>query len=116
MIFVDSNVFLYAVGRAHPLRPEAQKFFVEARKDGSRLVTSAEVLQELLHAYRPAGPIETLDAALELATRGVEEIFPVHAEAVIHGRRLADQYPGRREISSIDPSLLAAFCERRRKL
>jgi len=27
MIFVDTNVLMYAVGRAHPLRTEAQAFF-----------------------------------------------------------------------------------------
>lgn len=132
MIFVDSNVFMYAVGRAHPLRSEAQRFFLEARKYGSRLVTSAEVLQELLHAYLPVGRMETLDSALALATRGVEEIFPVDAEAVIHGRRLADQYPGLtardllhlatcqlhriKELKTFDRNLLAAFRRKRRKL
>ena len=37
MIFVDSNVFIYAVGRSHPLRPEAQSFFLNASKKGKRL-------------------------------------------------------------------------------
>ena len=54
MIFVDSNVFIYAVGRSHPLRREAQEFFLESRKKGKKLITSAEVLQELLHVYLPA--------------------------------------------------------------
>ena len=27
MIFVDTSVVMYAVGRAHPLREEAQEFF-----------------------------------------------------------------------------------------
>lgn len=67
MIFVDSNVFIYAVGRAHPLRDEAQNFFLESSRKGKRLVTSAEVLQELLHVYLPVGRIETLDKALKLA-------------------------------------------------
>jgi len=29
MIFVDSNIFVYAVGRAHPLREEAQGVTLE---------------------------------------------------------------------------------------
>lgn len=32
MIFVDTNVFMYAVGRPHPLRKNAQEFFVEANQ------------------------------------------------------------------------------------
>jgi predicted nucleic acid-binding protein len=63
MILVDSNVFIYAVGRSHPLREETQGFFLESSEKGKRLVTSAEVLQELLHVYLPVGRVETLDAA-----------------------------------------------------
>ena len=93
MIFVDSNVFIYAVGRPHPLRNEAQNFFLNARQQSHTLVTSAEVLQELLHVYLPVDRMETLHAALELATRGIDEIYPVDAETVLHARRLAAQIP-----------------------
>ena len=30
MIFVDTNVLMYAVGRRLPLRAEAQQFFVDS--------------------------------------------------------------------------------------
>ncbi len=93
MIYVDSNVFIYAVGRPHPLRSEAQDFFLSSRENGKKLVTSAEVLQELLHVYIPVGRTETLDAAMELAIEGTDEIFPVEAEFVVHARRLAERYP-----------------------
>ena len=49
MIFVDSNVFMYAVGRPHPLQTPAQRFFVESNRSGIPLCTSAEVMQELAH-------------------------------------------------------------------
>jgi len=35
MIFVDSNVFIYAVGKPHPLKNEAQDFFLtSSKRDG----------------------------------------------------------------------------------
>jgi uncharacterized protein len=89
MIFVDSNVFIYAVGRPHPLRKEAQRFFVRSKKEKKKLVTSAEVLQELLYVYLPVRRMETLDAALELATQGVDYVFPIDSERVLHARTLA---------------------------
>jgi predicted nucleic acid-binding protein len=94
MIFVDSNVFIYAVGRSHPLRAEAQNFFLDSSNKGKRLVTSAEVLQELLHVYLPVERMETLDAALELATQGVDQVLPIDSAAVLHARNLADNFPG----------------------
>ena len=94
MIFVDSNIFIYAVGRPHPLKEEAQRFFVESSRKGKRLVTSAEVLQELLHAYLPVGRMATLDAAMSLAVKGVDQILPIDAAAVMHAHNLINQYPG----------------------
>lgn len=93
MIFVDSNVFIYAVGRPHPLREEAQNFFIDAIKNEKRLVTSAEVLQELIHIYLPVNRLNTLDAALTLAVEGVEKLLPVDMEEVIHARNLISKNP-----------------------
>jgi hypothetical protein len=94
MIFVDTNVFIYAVGGAHPLRDQARDFFLTVTRRGDRLCTSAAVLQELIHVYLPVRRMETLDAALELAARVVGTILPIDADAVMHARDLADQYPG----------------------
>ncbi len=93
MIFVDSNVFIFAVGRPHPLRDEAQGFFLRANEEGKRLVTSAEVLQELIHVYLPVGRMETLDAALELSTQGVDRIIPIDSDTVIYARHLISGNP-----------------------
>ena len=125
MIFVDSNVFIYAVGRSHPLRDEAQNFFIESREKSRRLVTSAEVLKELLHVYMPVRRMATLDAALELATLGVDHIIPIDSDTVLFARNLADLLPELtardllhlavcktnkiEELKSFDRNLLAAF-------
>lgn len=94
MIFVDTNVFMYAVGREHPLRAEARDFFRETLRRGDALVTSAEVLQELLHAYLPVGRLDTLDAALRLARARTTAVWPVEAADVELARALVDGYPG----------------------
>lgn len=125
MIFVDSSVFIYAVGRPHPLRDEAQSFFIESRGESKRLVISAEVLQELLHVYLPVGRMETLDAALTLATLGIDHIIPIDSDTVLFARNLADRLPELtardllhlavcktnkiEELKSFDRSLVAAF-------
>jgi predicted nucleic acid-binding protein len=67
---------------------------MKSSRNGKRLVTSAEVLQELLHVYLPVGRIETLDAAIDLATNGVDQVIPISDKMVIQARHLADKYPG----------------------
>ncbi len=66
MTFVDTNVFMYAVGRRHPLRDPARESFKASARDHTPLCTSAEVVQEMLYAYVPVGRLQTLDAALAL--------------------------------------------------
>ena len=94
MMFVDTNVFMYAVGRAHPLRAEAQTFFLEQAEAGAVLVSSAEVLQELMHAYLPVNRLDTLDAALALARARLGSIWPVEVEDVELARSLMERHPG----------------------
>lgn len=128
MIFVDTNVFMYAVGRDHPLRAGAQRFFVDARRRDRRLVTSAEVLQELMHAYVPVGRIATLDSALDLVRRTVTEVWPLDPEDVRFARALIREHGtigardllylaccrrrGVEQIKTFDKSLEAAFTEK----
>ena len=93
MIFVDANVFMYAVGRPHVLQAPAQDFFVEANRSGSPLCTSAEVMQELAHAYLPTGRLQTFDAALGLMASAAVEVWPLEADDVALARQLHEQHP-----------------------
>lgn len=111
MVFVDTNVFVYAVGGEHPHRREARAFFRRSVEDRLPLATSAEVLQELLHVYLPVGRTETLDAALALARGRVAEVWAVEEEDVRTARGLADRHPG---LGARD--LLHLACCRRREV
>ena len=107
--FVDTNVIMYAVGRSHPLRDEARKFFSASLEAGQPLVTSVEVLQELIHAYLPVGRLETLSAAMQLATATIQTIWPLEVEDVQHANSLSESYP---ELGARDLVHLAC-CQRR---
>ena len=129
MIYVDTNLFMYAVGREHPLGPEAREFFLSALETGEALVSSAEALQELLHAYLPVAREETLDAALTLAQGRLAQIWPVEVDDVLLARSLAGRHPGLgardllhlatchrrgvRRMKTFDRALAAAFHRKR---
>ena len=82
MILVDSNIPMYLVGAAHPNKEKAQRLLERAVSAGERLVTDAEVLQEILHRYhairRPRAVQDAFDALLGV----VDEVFPVELEDV----------------------------------
>lgn len=109
VIFVDTNVLMYAVGGEHPLRPEARSFFLKSVEEQRPLATSAEVLQELLHAYLPVGRTETLDAAFRLVEGRIGTVWSVEEEDVRLARMLADRHAslGARDV------LHLACCHRR---
>ena len=93
MIFVDTNVFMYAVGTPHPLRAVARQFFADANRDATPLCTSAEVLQELAHAYLPVGRLTAFDAALSLVSGSGMEVWPLEEADVALARQLYERYP-----------------------
>ena len=93
MIFVDTNVFMYAVGRPHVLQASAQDFFLEANRNGTPLCTSAEVMQELAHVYLPTGRLQTFDATLELLASASVEVWPLEEADVALARQLHEQHP-----------------------
>ncbi|GJL54583.1 MAG: ribonuclease VapC [Nitrospirales bacterium] len=128
MTFVDTNVFMYAVGLSHPLKAPSRKFFADCFERDQLLVTSVEVLQELLHAYLPVNRLSTLDAAFTLVESCVHEVWSLEPADVQFARTLISRYAHltardllhvacckRRDISQVktfDQKLAAVFSSR----
>ena len=99
MIFIDSNVPMYLVGRAHPLKAKAEELLEAAVTSGQRLVTSAEVLQEILHRYVSIGRREAIAPAFDVLLDVVDEVVAVEEDDVLRAR---DLLLGTRTLSSRD--------------
>jgi predicted nucleic acid-binding protein len=79
MIFVDSNIPMYLIGVAHPLKVQARRLLEHCIAESERLVTSAEVFQEILHRYTAIGRRETIQPAFDAMRAVVDEIFAIEA-------------------------------------
>ena len=110
MIFVDANIFMYAIGREHSLKRASREFFDRAVSDGTPLVTSAEVLQEFLHVYSSIGKFELIHDALSLVEAFEIEVWPLEMDDVMLAWKLREQHPS---LSARDLCHLAS-CQRRR--
>ncbi|HQZ17637.1 MAG TPA: type II toxin-antitoxin system VapC family toxin [Vicinamibacteria bacterium] len=86
MIFVDSNIPMYLVGSAHPHKRDAQRILERCIADRERLVTDAEVLQEILHRYGAIGRRDAIQPAFDVLLGIVDEVFPVDLDAVQRAR------------------------------
>ena len=127
MTFADTNVFMYAVGGPHPLQRIAWEFLRLSYSNGSSLCTSAEVLQELAHAYLRVGRTDTFDRAMTIIRRYGVTVLPLEAADVLLARQLYERYPylsardlchlatcqrrGITELMTFDGNLAAAFSE-----
>ena len=77
MIFVDSNIPMYLIGAAHPHKTEAQLLLERLIAAGRRLVTDAEVLQEILHRYAAIQKREAIGPAFQVTLDIVDEVIPI---------------------------------------
>lgn len=93
MTFLDTNVFMLAIGREHPLRNEALEILEQGSSGATEFSTSAEVLQELLHAYLRRGRLDSCRDALELVRRSVLVVWQLEEADVRLAVALADVHP-----------------------
>ena len=82
MIFIDSNIPMYLVGAPHPHKVDAQRALEQAIAGGRRLVTDAEVLQEILHRYRAIDRLDAIQPAFQALLGVVDEVFPIEERDV----------------------------------
>jgi predicted nucleic acid-binding protein len=88
VIFVDSNVPMYLVGAAHPHKVDAQRLLEQAVTGGQKLVTSAEVFQEILHRYVAIGRRDAIQPAWDLLTAVTDEVFGIELTDVNRARTI----------------------------
>ena len=91
MIFVDSNVPMYLVGAPHPNRDRAVEFL--ARAPSERLVTSAEVYQEVIHRYASIFRREAIGDAFRVLDDLVSTVFPITRADVGRAGEIVAAYP-----------------------
>ncbi len=93
MILIDSNVPMYLVGAPHPHKEDARRLLERHIAAGDRLVTDAEVYQEILHRYVAIQRRDAVGPAFAALSGVVDEVLPVDLEAVEGARSLLEEYP-----------------------
>ena len=108
MIFVDSNIPMFLIGAAHPHKTEAQVILERLIARGERLVTDAEVLQEILHRYAAIEKRKAIGPALQVTLDVVDEVFPIEKADVLRAGEIAQN----RALLSARDALHIAVMER----
>jgi len=92
MILIDSNIPMYLVGASHPNKIDAQRLLEKFAAEGIRLVTDAEVLQEILHRYVAIDLRQAIQPAFEALLGVVDEVHPVECQDVERAQSILLSY------------------------
>jgi len=76
VIFVDSNIPMYLVGAEHPHKAGAARLLDRAISRSERLLTDAEVLQEICHRYGAIGRRDAIQPAFDVVLGSSTTYFP----------------------------------------
>jgi predicted nucleic acid-binding protein len=104
VILVDSNVPMYLVGAPHPHKSDAQRLLERLVSDRQRLVTDAEVLQEILHRYVAINRRDAIQPAFDALLGIVDQVLAIDR---IVAERAKEIVLGHRQLSARDAVHLA---------
>jgi uncharacterized protein len=106
VILVDSNIPMYLIGAAHPHKSDAQQLLERLVSDRQRLVTDAEVMQEILHRYVAINRRDAIQPAFDALLAIVDQVLPVDRSAA---ERAKEIILGHRQLSARDAVHLAVM-------
>ena len=92
MILIDSNIPMYLAGTPSPHKTDAQRLLEKLVSQRQRLVTDAEVLQEILHRYVAINRRHDIQPAFDAILNVVDEVLPVDRAIVERAKQVVLSY------------------------
>jgi len=92
MILIDSNIPMYLIGSPGPLKTDAQRLLERLISERQRLVTDAEVLQEILHRYAAINRRHDIQPAFDALLNAVDEVFAVELGVIERAKQIVFGY------------------------
>ena len=108
MIFIDSNIPMYLIGASHPHKSESQLLLERLISAGRRLVTDAEVLQEIVRRYAAIDKREAIGPAFQLLLDVVDDVLAIEKADVLRAGEIVQN----RALLSARDSVHIAVMER----
>jgi uncharacterized protein len=106
VILIDSNIPMYLIGSSGPLKVDAQRWLEKLVSQRQRLVTDAEVFQEILHRYVSTNRRHDIQPAFDALLDSVDEVLPVDQAVIERAKQIVLAY---RRLSARDAVHLAVM-------
>jgi uncharacterized protein len=92
MIFVDTNIFIYASGKDHPNKKPSLQLLERVAQNSLEVSISSEIIQEILHRYRAINRSEEGFKIYELTRTLIETVFPMTVETMDLAKKVLETY------------------------
>jgi uncharacterized protein len=92
MILLDSNIPMYLIGPPHPHKTDAQRLLEKFISQRQRLVTDAEVLQEILHRYVAINRRHDIQPAFDALLNVVDEVLVIDRTTIERAKQIVLAY------------------------
>ena len=93
-LFADANVFMYLAGSDAQYREACRRALLAATEQGAMLITSTEVLQEILHYHAARRRPEDARTVYQAVKDICDEILPVTERQTARALELLVRHPG----------------------
>lgn len=90
-VFIDTNIFMYAIGAEHPFKRPSEKVIRKALDGEIEAVINTEVLQEVLYRYSAIGKPKIGYDLFDTIVGTFATIWPVAREDLVDARRLQEK-------------------------
>jgi predicted nucleic acid-binding protein len=84
---------MYIVGASHPNKVGTHRILEKAIMDRQRLVTDAEVLQEILHRYVSINQRQAIQPAFDTLLTLVDSVLAVDQETMLEAKQIVMGHP-----------------------
>jgi uncharacterized protein len=92
MILIDSNVPMYLIGSPSPQKTDTQRLLEKLVSERQRLVTDAEVFQEILHRYTLVNRRHDIQPAFDALLNVVDEVFAIDRSIIERAKQIVLGY------------------------
>jgi len=93
VIFVDSNIPMYVVGRDHPNKLRSIELLETFIRTDEHLVTSTEVFQEILHRYTAISWLDAIGPAFDCLQNIADEVVTFGMSEVRRAKAIIAELP-----------------------
>ncbi len=108
MIFLDTNIFMYAAGDQHPNKDHSIRILELVAMDEIQTVINVEVIQEILHRYTHIGKKSEGIKLAEYVLYLMDTIYSVESIDIKEAIKILNKY----DVTSRD-AIHAASCKNR---